>query len=664
MRATRALLALLLAVPAGAQLRAVPRLPTSLSPATAVRAGAPTLAVSPGLSLAAPARAPSLLPSLPAAAAAPALVAAPAAAPAAESSLRALDAALAAPEAAPAPLLGTFFDASVARAAADSPVAASVPGAAAPPATRALSAVKKLRVGTYNVLNLFQKVGKYERQADGTMRQTSGRVDKEEASRHAQAKAILEEDLDVVVLQEVENITALEDFNREHLGGAYRAFLIEGNDERGIDVAFLIKKDLPFDVEQRSRKGETWKDPALGGREVPLFSRDLTSLVIRAPGREEPLAVLFGTHMKSKRDRPGDPESGLQRAAQAKRTAEILAETKAEFGPGVPVLIAGDFNGDLASAPELRAIFEAGFVDGFDAAPSKTSREDRVTHTYHPQGGAAQAHQMDGVVIDKAWARLVKSARAHRYKDASGKDKPVPRTYDERSRNPSDHFPVVVELDFAAIIEAQDEAARLGNEMGAAQAVQLALLRPLAAKLELDVTVTSMLGATLGLSPSLKDLLDDAAALRALRASPAEAEAAVAASVVRARLRRDADGKPDRDDLENLFLQHREAASTVEIARNGFFLEREREAKAAALAWSLDLREASWGLYDDRVVLFLGTARLGDVTRPFAFSIAPSLLGKGAVSARVRAIAAWPGLTPPSREAVLRLAADLTTAGY
>jgi hypothetical protein len=515
------------------------------------------------------------------------------------------------------------------------------------------------------VLNLFQKVGKHERRADGSLERVSGPVDKEEASRRDQAAAILAEDMDVVVLQEVENIAALEQFAAEHLGGAYRAFLIEGNDERGIDVAFLVKKDLPFEVEQRSRKGETWRDPAQGGREVPLFSRDLTSLVIRAAGRPQPLAVLFGTHMKSKRDRPGDPDSELQRRAQAERTAAILRETREEFGPAVPVLIAGDFNGDLTHDAALRPIFEAGFVDGFDAAPAPTAPEDRVSHTYHPRGGAAQAHQMDGVVISKDWARLVRRTHAHRYKDGQGRDKPIPATYAQRSENPSDHFPVVLELDFAGLLAAQDEAGALGRDMEQAQALQLALLRPLAAKLGLDVASVSLLSAALGRAPSLRDLVDGAKALRGMRATPQEAEAHLRQAVERHRLEAGPDGKPTRDALENLFLQHMDAASAVEIGRNGFFLEVERSAKQARLVWGLDLSDASWSVNaEGRVQIYLGAARLGALSRVLGFSMDPAFVRPGDVSRRVAAVGDWAGLDGSSRAAVRRVAAELAAAGY
>jgi hypothetical protein len=271
---------------------------------------------------------------------------------------------------------------------------------------------------------------------------------------------------------------------------------------------------------------------------------------------------------------------------------------------------------------------------------------------------------MDGVVISKDWARLVRRTHAHRYKDGTGRDKPIPTTYEERSRNPSDHFPVVLELDFAGLLAAQDEGALLAKDMAAAQAVQLATLRPVAARLGLDAASVSLLGAALGVAPSLRDLLDDARALRLLRATPQEAEEAVAASVARARLENGPDGKPTRESLKNLLLQHREASSAVEIRRNVFFLELEREAAAARLVWTLDLSDASWSLHEGRVLVYLGAARLGGARRALGLSLETRLQPPGGASARVRAIADWPTLPAESRAAVRRVAAELAAAGH
>ena len=310
-------------------------------------------------------------------------------------------------------------------------------------------------MGSYNVLNLFENVGKHVPDPDnpGKLKKISEARPKEDRSLREQGQVILENDLDIVTLEEVENIAALRDFNERFLGGRYDVHLIEGNDERGIDVAFLVKKDLPFSVEQRSHKDETWIDPVLGGGPRTLFSRDLTSLVVRAPGKAQPLFVLFGTHYKSKRDRDGgDPGSNILRGAQVRRTAEIISRYRAEFGADVPVMLAGDFNGEVSKDAEFRPLFEAaGLVDSFDASPNPPSEKDRITHTFHPKGGPTHYGQMDAVLVSKALRGAVKKAEAYRYKNDDGSARAVPATYEERSRNPSDHFPVIVTLDFVPI---------------------------------------------------------------------------------------------------------------------------------------------------------------------------------------------------------------------
>lgn len=347
----------------------------------------------------------------------------------------------------PAALTGLF----------DGSAAVGEPAGPAAPAgvpLRSLESIQELKVGSYNVLNLFENVGKHVPDPDnpGKLKKISEARPKEEASLRAQGRIILENDLDVVTLAEVENIAALRDFNERFLDGKYAVHLIEGNDERGIDVAFLVKKDLPLSVEQRSHKEETWLDPVLGGGPRALFSRDLTALVVRVPGKAQPLFVMFGTHYKSKRDRDGDPESGLLRAAQVRRTAEIVSRYRAEFGDGVPMMLAGDFNGEVGKDAAFRPLFEAaGLSDSFDALPNPPSDKDRVTHTFHPKGGATHAGQMDAVLVSGALRGAVKRAEVYRYKNDDGTVRALPATYEERSRNPSDHFPVIVTLDFVAL---------------------------------------------------------------------------------------------------------------------------------------------------------------------------------------------------------------------
>ncbi len=329
-----------------------------------------------------------------------------------------------------------------------------VSGAATP--VRSLESIKQLKVGSYNVENLFEQVGSHvpDPANPGKLKKVSDAKPKPEWALREEGKIILENDLDILTLAEVEDIAALNDFNERFLGGKYRTFLIEGNDERGIDIAFLVKKDLPFNIEQRSHKDETWQDPTLGGATKTLFSRDLTSLVVRAPGKTQPLFVLFGTHYKSKRDRPGDPESNIERAAQVTRTAEIMERYRKEFGADVPMMMAGDYNGSVNEEAAYKPLYAAaGLTDSFDAAPIASTTEERITHTFHPRGGPAHYAQMDAILVSKSLKGAVQSAKVYRYKNPDGTVRAIPKTYEERELNPSDHFPLIVTLDFTPMRE-------------------------------------------------------------------------------------------------------------------------------------------------------------------------------------------------------------------
>lgn len=332
--------------------------------------------------------------------------------------------------------------------------------------TRAIDSIDELSIGTYNVENLFLHLGHHEPKpgAPGKMEKITPPQTKSPEKVAGVAKAIRELDLDIVVLQEVENIEALEALNAQHLDGKYKAVLVEGNDPRGIDVAFLVKKDLPFVFENHSYRRETWVDPRLrDAHDSPIFSRDLPALVVRAQGQpveSKPLFVLFGTHFKSKRDfrdptaRMQDPESRLFRAAQVKRAVEIIERYREEYGADLPIMIAGDFNGSVHQEREFRALKEdAQLVDGFDVSPNRLNYNERVTHVYFGQRGRPERNQIDAVFVSQSLREHVSESAVYRYKDQNGRPWPLPWKKWQRDSNPSDHWPVRIKLKLQALLK-------------------------------------------------------------------------------------------------------------------------------------------------------------------------------------------------------------------
>jgi len=304
---------------------------------------------------------------------------------------------------------------------------------------RSLKQIPELRFGTYNAYNL--------------MGSADGKVAKAESKRVGVASVILDNNLDVVVLQEVENEAALKQFASQYLNDLYEPLMSRGNDQRGIQIAYLVKKDLPFQIELLSHAKSTATYPVTGNVQ-PIFSRDLPALKIWSESQdsktEDPLVSFFGTHFKSKRDRGGDPESRILRGAQVQAASEII-ETEMQMHPKSFVMIAGDFNGDVRLEKEFDPLKRV-LKDAFDMQSRQMSDEERVTHTFHPRGGATHYSQIDAFLVKDSDPALIKEARVYRYKDAAGQEKPIPDTYNAREENPSDHFPVLFNLDFQKLL--------------------------------------------------------------------------------------------------------------------------------------------------------------------------------------------------------------------
>jgi endonuclease/exonuclease/phosphatase family protein len=157
-----------------------------------------------------------------------------------------------------------------------------------------------LTVGTFNLNNLFDRwnfTGAVELLAAGTSSVPATYTFDNEDRRRLQldghgkllvakppadtariAERLLAADVDVWVVQEIENVDVLREFNREHLGGAYEhVMVIDGNDSvRFIDIGILSRRPLGG-VTSYQRVFH----PDVPDR--PIFSRDLVEAEI--PGR-------------------------------------------------------------------------------------------------------------------------------------------------------------------------------------------------------------------------------------------------------------------------------------------------------------------------------------------------------------------------------------------
>jgi endonuclease/exonuclease/phosphatase family metal-dependent hydrolase len=166
----------------------------------------------------------------------------------------------------------------------------------------------------------------------------------EQATRNT-AAVIADMDPDIMVVVEAEDRQALVRFNENVLKldqGQDKTFghvmLIDGNDERGIDVGLFAKGDFPV-VSMQSHVDD------LGKNGEPLFSRDCAEYEFQI-GKNK--LLVLANHFKSKRFGSGT-DSDTRRKAQAERVAAIYNERKEEGWKYI--VVAGDLNDTPDSKP-------------------------------------------------------------------------------------------------------------------------------------------------------------------------------------------------------------------------------------------------------------------------------------------------------------------------
>ena len=252
-------------------------------------------------------------------------------------------------------------------------------------------------------------------------------------------------DVDVLAVQEVEHIEILKQFNRDHLGGLYQhVVLVEGNDQRLIDVGFLSK--LPIGPIVSHQAAVHPDDP---GRRV--FSRDLLQVEIQKQNGDK-LFTIYNTHLKSHFVPFGqDPVQGAIRANERrKRQAETIARliSRMERRNSLFVLV-----GDMNDPPDSEFLAPMLTVDGDplvnaleDPEETRTPKAETPgqgpgpedmkawTHRFNPPGpGLPEYHLFDQIWVSKKLGPRLQGAHIDRRRIHGG--------------DGSDHDPAWVELD-------------------------------------------------------------------------------------------------------------------------------------------------------------------------------------------------------------------------
>jgi endonuclease/exonuclease/phosphatase family metal-dependent hydrolase len=248
------------------------------------------------------------------------------------------------------------------------------------------------------------------------------------------AKRIKELNVDVLGVQEVENLEALEDFTRYfdlQESGFKHLSLVEGNDQRLIDVGVISKLPLGGVTSWRHRT-----HPDAPSKTV--FSRDLLQVEILDPDSRKPVLTVYNNHLKSQL--ADSEKERRENDERRQRQAESIVSVIEENPPGTPYLVLGDMN-DAPDSTPLNALSNAKLLNVLAGAGERGGPYPQDDPTPPPVAPWTHRYRGDGKtsyeLYDQIWASPDLAGKL-------GEAWILRRTL--RGGNASDHDPAAVEI--------------------------------------------------------------------------------------------------------------------------------------------------------------------------------------------------------------------------
>lgn len=268
------------------------------------------------------------------------------------------------------------------------------------------------------------------------------------------AEAILDIDADVMALSEVGGEESLVTFKEKYLNDKYHHSLIQGNSDREIELGFLIKKGTPYTFEHLTHRNSEIplnyrsEDPMLQG---PWYmSRDIAELRLLKDGEEK--LIILNVHLKSRLDVEGlDNESTMRRQAEVELLVDTFHAIDKKFAHKVPIFLMGDFNGHarIGGHPEFQRIHDdTYFKDILELM--NLPHDERASHVFFNRLKSPIQDQLDYIFVPPVFHGKFKKETSglYFYKDQDGIPYKRPQYPHEGFALPSDHLPIVVDLDW------------------------------------------------------------------------------------------------------------------------------------------------------------------------------------------------------------------------
>jgi endonuclease/exonuclease/phosphatase family metal-dependent hydrolase len=215
------------------------------------------------------------------------------------------------------------------------------------------------------------------------------------------ARVVSELNPDVIAVIEADNRPALKQFSADFVPAApgpgqefKYVMLIDGNDDRGIDVGIMSRG--PFPIADMASHVDDADDDGV------VFSRDCAEFVIRTPAQHNVLVMV--NHLKSK-GYGGQAASDARRRRQAQRVADIYLRRRKQYPY---IAVAGDFNDTPTSAP-LAPLFDATDLRNISDHPDYI--DDGIPGTW---GKGYASNHIDFILLSPALFNKVRSGGAFR----------------------------------------------------------------------------------------------------------------------------------------------------------------------------------------------------------------------------------------------------------
>ncbi|MFB3825558.1 MAG: endonuclease/exonuclease/phosphatase family protein [Bryobacteraceae bacterium] len=212
------------------------------------------------------------------------------------------------------------------------------------------------------------------------------------------AKAILGAQPDLLAVQEVENLTTLRLFNAKYMDSAFdQIILVDGNDARGIDVGFLVRKGLQAQILGM----RTHCDESIAGGYLPktnrldtktmsqaIFSRDCLEVDVKIDGA---IFTFLVNHFKAQDAKPATTQ---KRSRQAARVAQLATDAR---NAGKYPIVLGDLNIDNRQHDYDNSLDPLLGVPVLSDPFANLAAADRWTHFYDSDN---KVSRLDYILID------------------------------------------------------------------------------------------------------------------------------------------------------------------------------------------------------------------------------------------------------------------------